>query len=103
MHKNTNVSASFLGIPISSSDVVKKQLYYKQSKGIDQDFHIPQSTGSFNNSNIVVLLNFEFTEQIFEIYYIGVLDILARIGGLSASILPILRILGPYFILAFLV
>ena len=33
----------------------------------------------------------------------GVADIMARVGGLSASILPILRITGPLIVLWFLI
>jgi hypothetical protein len=40
---------------------------------------------------------------VFKIKYIGAMDILSRVGGLSASILPIMRILGPIIILWFLI
>jgi hypothetical protein len=96
-----NVTFDILYIPVVGSDIVERSLYWKKSAGVNSDYKIPNSE-TFNSSDIFVQVNFEYTEQIFKISYTGVVDIMAKIGGLSASVLPILRILGPWLILWFL-
>lgn len=52
---------------------------------------------------MTIFLQFDFTERIFTLYYFSVFDILASIGGLKASIGPILSIATPVSILIFLI
>jgi hypothetical protein len=39
----------------------------------------------------------------FHLRFVGFADILSRVGGLSGSILPVMRLLGPWLVLIFLV
>ena len=52
---------------------------------------------------MTIFLEFDFTERIFTLYYFNVFDIMASIGGLKASIGPILSIATPTSILVFLI
>jgi len=47
-------------------------------------------------------IDFDFTERIYNISYYTVLDIMAVIGGLKASIMPIIGYLAPLLALHFL-
>lgn len=54
------------------------------------------------SSNLDIALNFNYIEQTYTIKYVGVLDIVSRIGGYMASFLPLINILGPFLLLRFL-
>lgn len=53
-------------------------------------------------TQIISNIDFDFTERIYDIQYFGVMDILAHLGGLRASILPILGYFIPLLTLHFL-
>lgn len=57
----------------------------------------------FDSSTITVNLEFDFTERVFTLFYFSLSDILSIIGGLKASISPLLSSLTPLFILIFLI
>lgn len=97
-----NVTSSFLGIPFGFKDVVTRHVEFDKSMDRNSDYFIPISS-SFNKSEISVQLNFDFTETIFRINYVGIGDVLASIGGLSASLMPIVRFGGPFLALLFLI
>ena len=48
------------------------------------------------------MLDFDFTQRVYSYSYFTVSDILAKMGGLSASIMPIIGRLAPFFALYFL-
>jgi hypothetical protein len=87
--------------PLAAYDIVETQIFWKTSKDLNIDA-VLENSNTFNSSNIVVKLNFEFTEQKFVLRYFTFLDILSRIGGLSASIGPVMRLAGPWLMLYFL-
>ena len=47
-------------------------------------------------------LEFDFTERIYDVRYHGVLDVLSELGGLRASIVPMLNYIAPLLTLHFL-
>ena len=47
-------------------------------------------------------IDFDFTERVYNIHFYGVMDILSRLGGLRASLLPIFGLLAPLFVTSFL-
>ena len=69
---------------------------------VNMDYKIPLSSDS-NQTSVIVNVNFDFTEKIFTIEYVGILDIMQRIGGLYSSVWPIMRFLNPFLALAFLI
>lgn len=56
----------------------------------------------FNKTSIVSNLDFDFTERIYNIEYFGLMDIMSKLGGLRASIMPLVGYLAPLFALHFL-
>ena len=47
-------------------------------------------------------IDFDFTERIYDVHYFGIMDLLSKLGGLRASILPILGYVAPLLTLHFL-
>ena len=48
------------------------------------------------------MIDHDFVQKYYEIYFFGYMDILSIIGGLNASIAPILGMLSPIFIINYL-
>lgn len=76
-------------------------MYYKNTN-INTAFKVPLRLGNTTNSDIFINLMFDYTQQKYEIRYVGALDIISRIGGYMASFLPIMNISAPLFLLYFL-
>lgn len=53
-------------------------------------------------TNIVSNIEFDFTERIYDIHYYGIMDVLSKLGGLRASIAPIIGYFVPLLTLHFL-
>ena len=51
---------------------------------------------------MVIMLDTDFTEKNYEVHYFGYMDILGIIGGLNASIGPLLAQFAPMFIMNYL-
>jgi len=56
----------------------------------------------YESSDVIVMIDYEFTERNYIINYFGYMDILSKIGGISASISPVLGFCAPAFILFYL-
>ena len=68
---------------MGATDKTVVEMIWKKTMNVNPDYRVnlkPQE--AFNNSNLVVQLNFEFTERVFVLDYIGVMDIMAKVGGL---------------------
>ena len=48
------------------------------------------------------MFQFDYTERVYTYSYFGISDILAKIGGLNASIMPIVGRFAPFFALYFM-
>ena len=57
----------------------------------------------FTDPEMTIFLQFDFTERIFTLYYFTVFDVLSSIGGLKASIGPMISVATPISILFFLI
>ena len=57
---------------------------------------------TFNRSTIQSNIDFDFTERIYDVHFYSFLDLFARLGGLRASILPIIGYFMPILSLHFL-
>ena len=51
---------------------------------------------------MAVQLNFDYIEKEFTTSYFSVMDIMSKVGGLQASVMPLMRIATPFFMLRFL-
>jgi len=69
---------------------------------VNEDFRHATMDGDHSDTYLHVNLDFDFTERVFSYHFYTFLDILATLGGLNASIGPLLRLFGPLFVFAFL-
>lgn len=53
-------------------------------------------------TEIISNIDFDFTERIYKVHFYGIMDMLSQIGGLRASLLPILGFFAPLFTAHFL-
>ena len=70
--------------------MVEKTLDWKKNLNIDENYRVPLKEKPFSSSTIVVMVNTDFTEKNYDIFYFGYMDIMGMIGGLNASIGPLL-------------
>lgn len=104
--KNQKVTKSLLGIPYSFDDNVIWELLWKQTIVRDDDFFTPirfmVPDEQINGTDIISNIDFEFTERVYNIHFFGVIDILSQLGGLRASLMPLLGFFIPFFTIHFL-
>ena len=53
-------------------------------------------------TDIISNVEFDFTQRIYDVQYYSLLDVLSKLGGLRASILPIIAYFVPLLTLHFL-
>lgn len=99
--KNQNVTKEFLIFPMATEDIVQQHILWSPSQ-ISGDDHLTGMRQEYNRSAIQSNINFDFTERIYDLHYFGWMDILSKIGGLRASILPLFGYLIPLLTLHFL-
>ena len=94
--------AQIFGIAISTSDLIIYSLNLEQSTNVDDDGRIPLKLQG--NEPLVDFMTFYFDyKQVFYTYtYFDIKNIFSNIGGLNASIGPIVRAFYPLIILIFL-
>jgi hypothetical protein len=103
IEKAQEVKASALGIPYSFGDKIVANITFKHNLNIDVYGKVPIHEGSyFKSSDVIVMMDHDFTEREFIIRYYGYADILGKIGGLTASFRPLLEAAAPIFILFYL-
>ena len=54
------------------------------------------------SSDLISNIDFDFTERIYDVSYFGIMDLMSKLGGLRASIMPILGYVAPLLALHFL-
>ena len=69
---------------------------------IDEFNLVPIKDTPFEDSDVNVMIDLDFTEKRYEIQEFGIMDMLSIIGGLNASIGPLLGLLTPFFIINYL-
>ena len=87
--KNLNVTKKILGYPATTEDIVKKRVIWQKTQTINDD-HKTGIRNDFNRSTIQSNIDFDYTERVYDVHFYSVIDILSKLGGLRASILPIL-------------
>ena len=75
---------------------------YKKNLNVDETGKVPIDDRTFGSSDVVILIDMDFTEKMFELYYFNFMDIMSIIGGLNASIGPVLGFIAPLFIMNYL-
>ena len=85
------------------ADRIVTNITLKSNLKINIEGRVPLHDGDyFNSSDVVVMLSHEFTEVQYTIKYFGFADILGKIGGIIASLKPILEIIAPWLIILYL-
>ena len=100
--KFQNVTKQILGIDLESGDILIDNLDFKKNLNIDSNYMVPIKNTEFKSSTIKVMFDHDFTEKYYEIQYFDYWDILAIIGGLNASIKPLMSMASSLFIINFL-
>ena len=94
-----------MGFPTSYGDRVENKVIWRKSVVVNDDQMTPirklDENDEFYNK-IIANIDFDFTERVYDIHYFDFSDIMAKLGGLSASILPFFNILIPLLTLHFL-
>ena len=60
------------------------------------------SASDVNGTDMIAITELDFTERQYTIKYYGIADILAKVGGMKASVLPIINSLLPLLAFYFL-
>ena len=92
---------SLLGVPLEYTDKVDKEVLWRKTQILNDD-HKTGIREHYNRSLIQSNIDFDFTERIYDIHFYTHLDILSKLGGLRASILPIIGYFLPLLTLHFL-
>lgn len=98
-----NVTSYLFGIiPNGWEDIESKQIVYSANTNVDKDAYVPllDHHGSASAS-ISVTVDFDFTHRYYKINYYTVVNILSALGGLKASLTPIISYLMPLLALSF--
>ena len=98
-----------MGIPTEFANYTEDVIIWRKTVVVNDDNLTPvrklglgESFNQTTGTNIVSNIDFDFTERIYDIQYYGILDVLAKLGGLRASILPIVGYFAPLLTLHFL-
>ena len=92
-----------LGITFEWEDRIITNITFKKNLNINVQGKVPVHEGTyFNGSDVIIMIDHDFTERRYIIKYFGYADILSKIGGLSASIRPVLAAIAPLYIVLYL-
>ena len=83
-------------------DIVDRSLLFEKVLEVNEDGKVPHRQ-KFNKSSAVIKFEFDFTQKEWNIYYYGMVDVAAFLGGLNGFVSLILVVLTPVFILMFLI
>jgi hypothetical protein len=96
------VKSKILGVPIVFGDEQIDQVLWGPTLNMNSDYLVPLQ-GVYNGTTITTQLNMNFVERRYILSYFTVFDIMSKIGGFRASVMPIVGEFAPFFILFFLV
>jgi hypothetical protein len=97
------VKTKVLGVSLEFADRIVTNITLKSNLNINVKGRVPvHELNYFKSSDVVIMLAHEFTEVEYTIKYFGYADIIGKIGGIAASLAPILGIFAPMFILFYL-
>lgn len=102
--KEARPTFSIFGVGLVFENVKYKELMWEGHPIVDIDGRVPlKPQGAVNGSSMIANINYDFTERQYTIEYVGINDVLSRVGGMRSSVLPIIALLVPYVSLYFLV
>ena len=99
------VKTEIFGLVLAHGDQIEANVTFKKSLNIDVNGRVPIHEGGpddYNSSDVIILIDYEFTEREYILKYFGFMDILSKIGGIYAFASPILGLLAPGYILFYL-
>lgn len=90
-------------MPLAFTNRTYKSVDWTGEVNNNKDLRVPLMPKSeVNGTNMIANINYEFTERQYTLHYYSFKDILASVGGMRASVLPIIGLLLPYLGLWFL-
>jgi hypothetical protein len=99
----TTTFALFGIIPLSHESRTYKMVDWTGETKNNKDLRVPLKPAALvNGTDMIANINYEFTERQYTLNYFGFKDILATVGGMRSSVLPIIGLLLPFLGLWFL-
>lgn len=90
-----------MGIAYQWKDRIDKSLTWKKSVDLNDD-NLLYTRPVFNSTLIQQNIDFDFTQRVYKVDYFNAFDLLAKIGGLRSSVMPVILLLIPWIALNFL-
>lgn len=99
--KDQVVTTRIFGMAFGWENKVINKILWSTTTDQDISYASPRAA-TFNGTDIVYNLNMNFVERQYILNFYTFGDIMSKVGGLSASIMPILGEFTPFFVLFFL-
>lgn len=99
------MTTKILGFDLIYEDLIETNVTFKKSLNVDVNGRVPIHEGGeddYESSDVIIMIDYEFTERMYKISYFGYMDILSKIGGINASVTPLLGMIAPAFIIFYL-
>ena len=97
------VKTKILGLAIEHGDKIVSNITLKKSLNINVNGRVPVHDGTYyTKSDVNIMLDHDFTEVQYTIKYFGFADILSKIGGIIASLNPVMHLITPMLIIFYL-
>ena len=97
------VKTKVLGLAIEHEDRIVTNITMKKNLNINVNGRVPVHDGDyFKRSDVTIMLDHDFTEVEYLIKYFGFADIMSKIGGIVASLNPLMALLAPMLIIFYL-
>ena len=100
--KGSEVATSVLGVPITYNDDVERKIIWTKSTEYDENGEANIRDKRSSNT-LTMPVDFDFTQREYTLKFYDFGDILAKIGGLRASIMPFFLFFAPLLVLYFLI
>jgi len=100
--KGSEVATSVLGVPITYNDIVERKIIWTKSTEYDENGEA-NIRDKRSSSTLTMPVDFDFTQREYTLKFYDFGDILAKIGGLRASIMPFFLFFAPLLVLYFLI
>lgn len=102
-HEDNIPTFSILGFPISFKSTTIKHIDWQGEMLLTKELAVAKKAPSeVNGSDMVANINYDFTERQYTLHYYKIKDMLTSVGGIRASVLPIIGFMLPFFGLWFL-
>ena len=103
VHKQNKVTGTIFGFPIHFEDWAYKTILWTGAKNTNKDAEVGKKPANERNgTDMLANINFDFTERKYTVTYFGIGDLFSKVGGMRASVLPIINLVIPFLSLWFL-